>query len=98
MIEFENKEDKLCELFKDRPIGILDLQSIGYYKVSYQRLIAMAEERFDWFHYTKRLHTKRDENMEHYNRMSGSLHRERGKPVHCTEPYPWLAPDDLHRF
>ena len=39
----------MCELFKDRPIGILNLRSIGYYKVSYQKLIAMAEERFKLF-------------------------------------------------
>ena len=39
VIEFNNKGDKLSELFKDRPIGILDLQSIGYYKVNYQRLL-----------------------------------------------------------
>ena len=32
VIEFENRGDKMCELFKDRPIGILDLRSIGYYQ------------------------------------------------------------------
>ena len=82
VVEFENRGDKMCELFKDRPIGILDLRSIGYYKVSYQRLIAMAEERFDLFHYAKRLPTKRDENMEHYNRMS-VLYIEKGE-IMCT--------------
>ena len=82
MVEFENRGDKMCELFKDRPIGILDFQSIGYYKVSYQRLIAMAEERFNLFHYAKRLPTKRDENMEHYNNMSDTLHRKR--EIMCT--------------
>ena len=98
VIEFNNKGDKLLELFKVRPIGILDLRSIGYYKVIYQRLIAMAKERFDLFHYAKRLRTKRDENMEQYNRMSGSMTRERRNPLKCTDPYPWLAPDDPHRF
>ena len=96
MVEFENRGDKMCELFKDRPIGILDLQSIGYYNVSYQRLIAMAEERFDLFHYAKKLPTKRDGNTEWYNRMSSTLHRKRD--VHHSDPYPWLALDDLHRF
>ena len=55
MVEFKNRGDKVSELFKDRPIGILDLRSIGYYNISYQRLIAMAEEKFELFHYTKRL-------------------------------------------
>ena len=53
MVEFYNNGKKLVELCKDRPIGILDLCSIGYYKVNYQRLIAMAEEKFDLFHYCK---------------------------------------------
>ena len=78
MVEFKNRGDKMCELFKDRLIAILGLQSIGYYKVNYQRLIAIAEERFDLFHYTKRLPTNRDENMECYNIMLGTLHRKRG--------------------
>ena len=98
MIEFNNKGDKLSELFKDRPIGIFDLQSIGYYKVNYQRLIAMAEERFDLFHYAKRSPTNRDKNMGQYNRMSGSLSRERGNPLKHTDPYPWFAPDNPCRF
>ena len=67
----------MCELFKDRPIGILDLRSIGYYNVSYQRLIAMAEEKFDLFHYAKKLPTKRDENTEWYNRMSSTFTKKK---------------------
>ena len=93
VVEFENRGDKSCELFKDRPIGILDLRSIGYYNVSYQRLISMAEERFQLFHYTKT--PKSGERTDRYNRMSGKLHR---REVHCSDPYPWLAPDDPWRF
>ena len=93
VIEFENKGDKICELFKDRPIGILDLRSIGYYKVSYQRLISMAEEKFQMFHYAKT--PKRGDSIDRYNRMSSELHR---RDVHRSDPYPWLAPDDPHRF
>ena len=51
----------------------------------------MAEERFDLFHYGKKLPTKSDENMEQYNRMSGSLTRKRGNPLKGVDPYPWLA-------
>ena len=67
VVEFENKGDKICELFKDRPIGILDLRSIGYYKVSYQRLISMAEEKFQLFHYAKM--PKSGGKMDRYNRV-----------------------------
>ena len=98
MIEFNNKGDKLSELFKDRPIGILDLRSIGYYKVNYQRLIAMAEERFNLFHYMKRVPTNREEKMEQYNRLSGILRRKRGDLGNHTDPYTWLVPDDPPDF
>ena len=94
VVEFENRGDKTCELFKDRPKGILDLRSIGYYNVSYQRLISMADEKFELFHYTKI--PKRDERTEWYSRMSSELHRKRD--VHRSDPYPWLAPDDPRRF
>ena len=45
VVEFYNNGKKLVELHKDRPIGVLDLCSIGYYKVNYQRMIAMAKEK-----------------------------------------------------
>ena len=57
-----------------------------------------TEERFELIQYAKRLPTKSDENMECYNRMSSTLHRKRGDHVHHSDPYPWLAPDDLCRF
>ena len=94
VVEFENRGDNICELFKDRLIGILDLRSIGYYNVSYQRLISMAEEKFQLFHYAKT--PKSGDRTDRYNRMSSALPRKR--EVHCSDPYPWLAPDDLHRF
>ena len=56
----------------------------------------MAEEQFDLFHYAKKLPMKIDENTEWYNRMSSISHRKRD--LHCSDPYPWLAPDDLCRF
>ena len=100
VVEFYSDGMKLVELHKDRPIGILYLCSIGYYKVNYQRLIALAEERLDFFHYCKRLPSEKNKNAEQYNRMSGS--HEVGK-MNCprrerTDPYPWLALDDPCRF
>ena len=91
MVEFNNiTGEKLAKLQKDRPIGILDLHSIGYYIVNYQRLIAMAEERFDLFHYCKKATLKENKNAEGYNRVSGSHKVEK---MNCprrerTEPIP----------
>ena len=60
----------------------------------------MAEERFDLFHYCKRLPSEKNKNAEQYNRMSGSHKVEK---INCprrerTDPYPWLALDDLCTF
>ena len=90
IVEFENRGDKICELFKDRPIGILDLRSIGYYNV---RLISMVEEKFQLFHYAKT--PKSGDKMDRYNRMSSKFHR---REVHPSDPYLWLAPDDPWRI
>ena len=100
VVEFNNKGKKLAELQKDRPIGVLGLRSIGYYKVNYQRLIAMAEEKFDLFHYNKRLPSDKSENAEQYNRMSGTHTREHVNLPRRerTDPYSWLAPVDPHWF
>ena len=76
MVEFNNKGGKI-ELQKDWPIGILDLCSIGYYKVNYQRLITMAEEKFNLFHYWKQTPSKKDGHVEQYHRMSDSCVRGR---------------------
>ena len=54
----------------------------------------MAEEKFQLFHYVKT--PKSGGKMDRYNRMSSESHRRR--EVHCSDPYPWLAPDDLRRF
>ena len=64
--------------------------------MSYQNLIAMAEEKFYLFHYAKKLPTKIDEKTERYNRMLSISQRKRD--VHHSDPFPWLAPNDLCRF
>ena len=98
VVDFYNNGKKLVELPKDRPIGILDLHSIGHCKVNYQRLIAMAEEKFGLFHYCKSLPSEENKNAEQYNRMSGTKNRERINlpKSERTDPYPWLALDDPH--
>ena len=60
----------------------------------------MAEEKFDLFHYCKRLPSDKSENAEQYNRMSGTHNREHTSLPRRdrTDPYPWLAPDDPHQF
>ena len=52
-VQFINKSHGTIKLMESKAIGILDLRSIGYFKVSYQKLITMAESRqtFKMYHY-----------------------------------------------
>ena len=38
---------------------------------------------------------KSGDRTDRYNRIASELHR---REVHCSDPYPWLAPDDPPRF
>ena len=44
-VQFINKSHGTIKLMESKAIGILDLKSIGYFKVSYQKLVTMAESR-----------------------------------------------------
>ena len=44
-VQFINKGQDIAKLRKDKAIGVLDLRSVGYFKVNYQKMITMAESR-----------------------------------------------------
>ena len=52
-VQFINKGQDIVKLRKDKAIGVLDLRSVGYLKVNYQKMITMAESRqtFKMYHY-----------------------------------------------
>ena len=58
--KFINKGQETAKLRADKAIGILDLRSVGYFKVYYQKMITMAESRqtFKMYHYQKRTQRK----------------------------------------
>ena len=43
VVEFENRSDNTAELRKTKVLGVLDLRSMGYFKVGYQRMVTMTE-------------------------------------------------------
>ena len=51
--EFENKSNTTAELRKKTVLGILNLRSMGYFKVGYQKMVTMAESgnNFHMHHY-----------------------------------------------
>ena len=108
VVEFENKSNTTAELRKNKVLGILDLRSMGYFKVGYQKMVTMAESNkyFQMHHYQQIAKSKPEAESGFYFKMSCN----RGPPRDtsrrsenpCREPwedpYPWLAEDDPRWF
>ena len=88
-VQFINKSKDTIKLKESRAIGILDLRSIGYFKVSYQKLIIMAESRqtFKMYHYQQLTKDPKD-HLDDYYKMTRAVD---------DDQYPWLAKDDPRR-
>ena len=85
---------------KYKAIGVLDLRSVGYFKVNYQKMITTAESRqtFKMYHYQQ----VRKEPKEHIDRYFRMSHTDSKRELtYCTkdnpDKYPWLAEDDSRR-
>ena len=102
-VQFINKGQDIVILRKDKAIGVLDLRSVGYFKVNYQKMITMVESRqtFKMYHY-QQVRKEPKEHIDKYFRMSKvdskrdnsrSDNNTRGN----TDNYPWLAEDDPRR-
>ena len=70
-VQFVNKGHETIKLRENKVIGILDLRSVGYFKVSYQKLITMAESRqtFKMYHY-QQVRKDPKEHLDDYHKMS----------------------------
>ena len=66
-----NKGQEKIKLRKDKAIGILDLRSVGYFKVNYQKMITMAKSRqtFKMYHY-QQIRQEPRQHIDGYFRMS----------------------------
>ena len=103
-VQFVNKGHETIELRENKVIGILDLRSVGYFKVSYQKLITMAESRqtFKMYHY-QQVRKDPKEHLDDYHKMS-KTNRNEGYPERSqntqenNDKYSWLAKDDPRRY
>ena len=70
-VQFINKGQDKVKLRKDKAIGVLDLRSVGYFKVNYQKMITMAKSRqtFKMYHY-QQVRKVPKEHIDEYFRMS----------------------------
>ena len=103
-VQFVNKGHETIKLRENKVIGILDLRSVGYFKVSYQKLITMAESRqtFKMYHY-QQVRKDPKEHLDDYHKMS-KTNRDEGYSERSqntqenNDKYPWLAKEDPRRY
>ena len=98
-VQFINKGKDTIKLRENKAIGVLDLRSVGYFKVGYQKLITMAESKqtFKMYHY-QQIKKDSDDYLE-FHRMSKErkYHKDYQDPPKDLDEYPWLDKDDPRR-
>ena len=106
VVQFRNGSNETAYLRKNKAVGILDLRSIGYFKVGYQKMVNMDEssKAFKMYHYQQiKCETKTE--VDQYMRIRGRYNSKKGEndekqtdSYQKSDPYPWLADDDPRRY
>ena len=109
VVQFRNGSNETAQLRKNKTVGILDLRSIGYFKVGYQTMVNTAEssKAFKVYHYQQiKCETKTE--VDQYIKITGRYSSEKSKgfqnnvkqidPQQNSDPYPWLVDDALRRY
>ena len=109
IVQFINHQDEIVCLRKEKAVGVLDLRSVGYFKVDYQKMVNMAESSkvFKMYHY-QQVKSDTETEVDQYMRITGK-YKTKGSMNQINEeenmesykkydPYPWLTKDDPRRF
>ena len=112
VVQFRNGSNEIAQLRKEKAVGILDLISVGYFKVGYQKMVNMAEssKTFKMYHYKQiKCEAKTEDwpTSDQYMKVTGRYGNEKSKKIQDSEKqseigrkpdsYPWLAEDDPRR-
>ena len=106
VVQFRNGSNETAHFRKNRAVGVLDLRSIGYFKVGYQKMVNMAEssKAFKMYHY-QQIKGETKTEVGQYMRIRGRYGNEKGENAEKqtdsyqkSDPYPWLADDDPRRY
>ena len=112
IVQFRNGSNETAQLRKDKAVGVLDLRSIGYFRVDYQKMVNMAEssKTFKMYHCKQikcEVKTKDWPTSDQYVKAIGRYGNEKSRNIQDSEkqmelgrepdPYPWLAEDDPRR-
>ena len=85
ILDIMNKGKDTMILRPNEMIGIIDLRSLGYYKIK-QGILQQNLSRYYRFEETEKL-------CEYFNKFVNTLKEEREQKS-PTDKYPWLDPDD----
>ena len=108
IVQFVNHQDEIVHLRKEKAVGILDLRSVGYFKVGYQKMVNLAESNkvFKMYHY-QQVKCGTEIEADQYMRITGKYktkgsmsqidEEERVERHRKYDPYPWLTEDDPRR-
>ena len=108
IVQFVNHQDGIVHLRKEKAVGILDLRSVGYFKVGYQKMVNLAESSkvFNMYHY-QQVKCGTETEVDQYMRVTGKC-KAKGSMSQINEeenverykkydPYPWFTIDDPRR-
>ena len=72
IVQYINHQDEMVHLRKEKAVGILDLRSVGYFKVGYQKMVNMAESSkvFKMYDY-QQVKCGTEIEMDQYMRVTG---------------------------
>ena len=107
IVQFRNGSNETAQLRKDKAVGILDLRSIGYFKVGYQKMVNMAESMYHYRQIKCEAKTENWSTSDQYMRTTGRYGNEKSRKTQegetqselgrKSDPYPWLTEDDPRR-
>ena len=78
VVQFRKGSNVTAHLRKNKAVVILDLRSIGYFKVGYQKMVNMAEssKAFKMYHY-QQIQCETKTEVDRYMRIRGRYNNER---------------------
>ena len=90
MVQFRNGSNETVQLRKDKAVGILDLRSIGYFKVGYQKMVNIAEssKTFKMYHYKQMKCEAKTEDwptFDQYMKVTGRYGNEKSRKLQDSE-------------
>ncbi len=93
-LHLHNTGKKTVVVTKKRHMGVLDLRSMGYYKITQDQLMNELKEEFQFI--------EAREYCESYNKMVDQWNERKKKQQRAKregpDPFPWLEADDPRRY